>query len=541
MANLIGQTILGRYRVEAFIASGGMGTVFRVWDLKRNVPLAMKVLHTELADDPSYFHRFQREANALRKLTHPNIVPFYGLQQAEDLAFLLEAYIDGPTIREVLRKAGGPLPLDQALVYLKALSAALGYAHASGVVHCDVKPGNVMIAPGGTIFLTDFGVARHAESTTTTIGAAGTPAYMAPEQIRGLEVTPATDVYALGVMLFELLTGQRPFRGTENGTESAGPTAGERIRHAHLHLPAPDPRSTNPSILAGLAEVVLRAMEKDPARRFQDAPQFFAAICAAVGIGPEQVPDRIYWSGIPGQPPPPSLHPSRKPLGLWLVGIGALVVVALIGGAALGNRRSPPPVASEVGDQSYASPTTVPFTGEPGTPATSLLYTQAAQTIAAELSEVALATSQANRAVTEAAATMIAKLTQNAPVLPGTPTRQPPPPEHRPTRTPNRVSCQGAIRSQIQVDMLAKVCTQLDRVITRSEPAPESPEVFRIRPGTTFKVIGGPVCVDFSNWWQIRVKAGTTVRYGSDFALTEDAIVWVREGSDAVDPYYICP
>src|SRR3972149_1463625 len=161
MANLINQVLLDQYRVDAFIASGGMGAVYRVWDLKRNVPLAMKVLHAELAEDPSGFTRFQREARALQRLAHPNIVPFYGLFHTQDITFLLERYVDGTTLKDILQQhQGQPLPLQEALTYLKALCAALGYAHANGVVHCDVKPGNVMIDAGGNVYLTDFGIAR---------------------------------------------------------------------------------------------------------------------------------------------------------------------------------------------------------------------------------------------------------------------------------------------------------------------------------------------------------------------------------------------
>ncbi len=159
-ASIIGQTLLNQFRIDAYLASGGMGTVYRVWDLKRNVPLAMKVLHEDLAEDPSIFKRFKREARALEKLAHPNIVPFYGLHQTKAFAFLLERYIDGPTLKKILRKHGKPLETEEALVYLKAMTSALGYAHAHGVVHCDVKPGNVMVDQGGSIYLTDFGVAQ---------------------------------------------------------------------------------------------------------------------------------------------------------------------------------------------------------------------------------------------------------------------------------------------------------------------------------------------------------------------------------------------
>ncbi len=290
----IGQTYLHQFRIDAFIASGGMGAVYKVWDLKRNVPLAMKVLHSDLADDPSIFRRFKREANALKKLAHPNIVPFYGLYQTSEFAFLLERYVDGPSLKEILRdKHGKPMPVYEVLTYLKALSAALGYAHANGVIHCDVKPGNVMIDQGGNIFLTDFGIARHSESTTTTLATVGTAAYMAPEQIRGEAVSPATDIYALGVMLYEMLTGQRPFRGDEKGTESGGTTAGERIRFGHLTLLPPDPRLFNPALSNQVAQVLLRTLQKQPSQRYQNTNDLFVELCNAAGLNPDQLSDRI--------------------------------------------------------------------------------------------------------------------------------------------------------------------------------------------------------------------------------------------------------
>jgi serine/threonine-protein kinase len=297
MSDIIGQVLLNQYRVDAFIAAGGMGAVYRVWDLKRNVPLAMKVLHAELADDPSVFKRFQREGRALQKLAHPNIVPFYGLFQTADFSFMLERFVDGPSLKDILkRQKGAPLALDETLIYLKALCAALGYAHVNGVVHCDVKPGNVIIDRGGNIYLTDFGIARHAESTTTTMGGAGTPAYMPPEQILGQAVSPATDVYALGVILYEMLTGQRPFRGAEAGTEQSGETVNERIRYGHLHVPPKDPRELVSTIPEELAKVVLKTLSKDATGRYASAPQFFDAVCTAVGASSEQIAGQIFVS-----------------------------------------------------------------------------------------------------------------------------------------------------------------------------------------------------------------------------------------------------
>jgi serine/threonine-protein kinase len=298
--DLINQVLLNQYRVDAFIASGGMGTVYRVWDLKRNVPLAMKVIHADLADDPSMAKRFKREANALKKLAHPNIVPFYGLYQTAEFAFLLERYVDGPSLKDILRKSHRKtLPFDETLTYLKALSAALGYAHANGVVHCDVKPGNVMVDQGGNIYLTDFGIARHTESTTTTLVTTGTAAYMAPEQIRGEPVSPATDIYALGIILFEMLTGQRPFKAEGIAAESSGSNTVERIRLAQLLLPSPNPITINPTLNEDLVHVIMKAMEKEADKRYISTYDLFAAACKAMNCQAELLPDRITTSEPP--------------------------------------------------------------------------------------------------------------------------------------------------------------------------------------------------------------------------------------------------
>ncbi len=306
MTDIIGEVFLNRFRVDAFVASGGMGAVYRAWDLERNVALAMKVLHAERMDDPGAFKYFQREARALEKLRHPNIVPFYGFYPTEDFSFFLEHYIDGPSLHGILRKQAGGLPIPEALGYMQALCSALGYAHAKGVVHCDIKPGNVMVDRGGQIYLTDFGIARHAESATTTIAGAGTPAYMAPEQIRAEPVTPATDVYSLGVLLFEMLTGQRPFHGDEAETLGKGATTGERIRYAHLHLPPPDPRSLNPTLQPALTRIITRCMAKAPQDRY---PSTAALLVDLQGLG-VQANERAQF--IPMRPTAVSSAPNTE-------------------------------------------------------------------------------------------------------------------------------------------------------------------------------------------------------------------------------------
>ncbi len=337
MANLINQVFLNQYRVDEFIASGGMGAVYKVWDLKRNVPLAMKVLHADFADDPSSFKYFQREARALQKLRHPNVVPFYGLFQEGQTAFLLEHYIDGPSLRDILDNHKSGMPIPEALAYMQALCSALGYAHSSGVVHCDIKPANVMVDRGGQVYLADFGIARHAESSTTTIAGAGTPSYMAPEQINAKPVVPATDIYSLGVLLFELLAGQRPFRGDEQASAGKGETSGERVRYAHLHLPAPDPRSLNPSIPPALAEIVMKCMAKAPEDRYAFTGELLAAL-AMIGIAPAprvQTPMPPHVPSKPDQPRPvqKTVQPQKNiPSILWISGIvvfGLIIIVVL--------------------------------------------------------------------------------------------------------------------------------------------------------------------------------------------------------------------
>ncbi len=309
MDKLIGRILLEQFRVESFIASGGMGAVYRVWDVKRSAPLAMKVLHDDQVDDPVMFNRFQREALALQRLAHPNIVPFYGLHQEDQIVFILQQFIDGASLKEILRKRSGVLPFIEALTYLQAISSALGYAHAKNIVHCDIKPGNVLVDKGGTVYLTDFGIARNLESTTTTIANIGTPAYMAPEQIVGRKITPATDVYALGALAFELLAGRRPFTGNEVSDPRAVST-NDKLRLAHLRADPPDPRTLNSKIPAHMAQVILKALAKKPQDRFQDASEFWQALISAMS---RAIPVRVSPPDLP-IPVSPASPPLRQNL-----------------------------------------------------------------------------------------------------------------------------------------------------------------------------------------------------------------------------------
>lgn len=290
----INQVVGNKYRVIEFLATGGMGAVYKVFDLEKNVYLVMKVLNIDVDEDPSALRRFKREANAYRKLSHPHIVPYYGLEQIDDLVFILQNYIDGDSLKGILSNyKNKPFPINETLVIMKAVCAALGYAHINGVVHCDIKPGNILIDRGGNVFLTDFGIARHADSSTTTIAGAGTAAYMAPEQIKAEPVNPATDVYGLGCMLFELLTGRRPFRGDSDQESASGNTMAERLRYAHLNITPPDPRSIKPNLSQDVANVIFKSLAKKPSERYQTTNEFFEALCKAFMVHPEDMSERI--------------------------------------------------------------------------------------------------------------------------------------------------------------------------------------------------------------------------------------------------------
>ena len=221
-----------------------------------------------------------------------------------------------------------------------------------------------MIDQGGKIFLTDFGIARHAESTTTTLGTAGTPAYMAPEQIRVEKLTPATDVYALGVLIFEMETGQRPFRGDESGTVGEDSTVSERIRYAHQFLTPPDIRQFNPTIPEAHAKAVMKAMAKLPKERYASAQELFLAACSTVGTNPSQIPDRIKsdFEKPPPPTPPPDIIDQTGPrfsgirLALILGGILLAIIIAFF---TFKPPLPPPPALAQT------SPNMIPNTEQP--------------------------------------------------------------------------------------------------------------------------------------------------------------------------------
>lgn len=287
---MIGTVLKQRYRIDAILGRGGMADVYRAFDTRRNHAVAIKVLRDDLAEDWEFVRRFRAEADSLARLAHQNIVRFFGFEQDGRCAFIVMDCIQGDTLRGRIFEAQGPLSIDEVLRITRQVASALEYAHAEGIIHRDVKPANVMLKPDGAALLSDFGIARVADVATQTLGIPGTPAYMSPEQCQGGKLDGRTDVYSFGVMLFEMLTGRRPFLGQQAPNTVSGGTQ-ERILWEHLHADPPSPRVYNTALTESVAQVVLRALAKKPDQRYPSALALAQALEAAcVRPGPRPAP-----------------------------------------------------------------------------------------------------------------------------------------------------------------------------------------------------------------------------------------------------------
>lgn len=271
-APLVGHVLDGRYRVDALIAHGGMATVYRAVDLRLDRVVALKVMHPSLATDASFVERFIREAKAVARLDHPNVVGVFDQGAQGAYVYLAMEYVAGCTLRDVLRERGALSPR-ATLDVLEPVLAALGAAHRAGLVHRDMKPENVLIGDDGRVKVADFGLVRAvgtASRTTETV--LGTVSYLAPEQIDDGAVDQRADVYACGIMLFEMLTGLRPYVG-DNAAQ---------VLHQHLNHDVRAPSEEVPGLAPVLDELVVAATARDPRLRPQDAVAMLADVRAAV-------------------------------------------------------------------------------------------------------------------------------------------------------------------------------------------------------------------------------------------------------------------
>ncbi len=273
---MIPQVLNGRYDVGHLLGSGGMAEVYEGQDRLLGRPVAIKVLRSQYASDPAFLERFRREAQAVAALSHPNIVAIYDTGMEDATPFIVMEYVQGRTLRDAIRDEGA-LPAFRAAEIGAQVAAALGVAHLRGLVHRDVKPGNVMLTADGTAKVMDFGIARIETASPLTQPAAvvGTAQYISPEQAEGRTVDGRSDIYSLGCVLYEMLTGQVPFTGPT-------PVA---IAYRHVQDQVIPPRLLNPNVPAALEAVCLKAMAKAPDDRYQTAAQLSADL-ARLGSAP---------------------------------------------------------------------------------------------------------------------------------------------------------------------------------------------------------------------------------------------------------------
>ncbi|MEU1939735.1 Stk1 family PASTA domain-containing Ser/Thr kinase [Streptomyces coeruleorubidus] len=265
---LVGQVLDGRYRVDARIAVGGMATVYRAVDTRLDRVLALKVMHPSLAVDGSFVERFIREAKSVARLAHPNVVQVFDQGTDGSYVYLAMEYVAGCTLRDVLRERGALQPR-AALDILEPVLAALGAAHRAGFVHRDMKPENVLIGDDGRVKVADFGLVRAVDTVTNTTGTVlGTVSYLAPEQIENGTADPRVDVYACGVMLYEMLTGDKPHDGDSPAV----------ILYKHLHEDVPPPSAAVPGLAYELDEIVASATARTPEIRPHDAVALLAQV-----------------------------------------------------------------------------------------------------------------------------------------------------------------------------------------------------------------------------------------------------------------------
>jgi serine/threonine-protein kinase len=318
-----GEVVAGRYELEELVGTGGMSSVYKARDRLLERHVALKLLHPHYGGDDEHVERFRREARAVAQLSHPHIVTVIDRGEDDGQQYIVFELVDGENLKQLVERSG-PLPVRRAVELTLQIADALAFAHGHGLVHRDVKPQNVLLTPDGDAKVTDFGIARSLEvehGVTQTGTVLGTSNYISPEQAGGKPTTPATDVYSLGVVLYELLTGEVPFQG-ENFVA---------VAMKHVNEPPPDLLEKRPDVTMRLAAAVDCALAKDPLERFGSMEQFAWELRQCLSELGTADAERTFVARRPAPPPhspPRRLRSPRRRRRRWLVPAVATLVVA---------------------------------------------------------------------------------------------------------------------------------------------------------------------------------------------------------------------
>jgi serine/threonine-protein kinase len=274
---------LGKYQLVSLVARGGMAEVYKAYQPSLDRYVAVKLLHPHLADDTGFIARFEREAASVARLRHPNIVQVIDFDCQDGRYYMIMEFVEGDSLIAELashEERGEPYTLEQAAYVISGVASALDYAHERGMVHRDIKPGNILFTAEGQVVLADFGIAHIVGTTlyTESVGALGTPAYLSPEQGGGDMGDARSDIYSLGVVLYQILVGRLPF-------EADTPLG---LIQQHIQAPLPPPRQLIPDMPEAVEAVILKALAKDPEERFESAGEMARALQDAVGFSAEQ-------------------------------------------------------------------------------------------------------------------------------------------------------------------------------------------------------------------------------------------------------------